>query len=336
MRHSIRQVAKHARVSPMTVSRVLHGRKDLVANDTFERVLASVRDLDYVPVASPTQNRPVKTGSIGIVPFYSNVNNNPIDSQTFEGLCAQARAHSYDLLVMLRDDADWMSRATARFLDRRNDGFIFISPDVQEWRSILKELPGHDIPAVICYRRDVPEGVAWIDPDNEAIVRLAVELLHKHGHQRLAYLTGPKALSNFDDRARQKAFLREIGARGLQGTLIEGASDAWELKLDVLAELRESGVTGVLCVNDFLALQLWQAAVQAGLRIPDDLSLIGVDDQDTQHFGLTSVGFGYAQVGRLAVEAWVALQNGQDARSCCCVVPVHLIERSSVGAPREL
>ena len=335
MRPSIRMVAKHARVSPMTVSRVLHGRKDLVASDTFERVLASVRDLDYVPVASPTQNRHIKTGSIGIVPFYSNVYKNPIDSQTFEGLCAQARACSYDLLVMLRNDADWMNRATTRFLDRRNDGFIFISPDVQEWRSILQELPGHDIPTVICYRRNVPEGVAWVDPDNDAIARLSVELLQEHGHRHLAYLTGPKALSNFDDRARQKAFVRETSERGLQGTLIEGANDAWELKPDVLAKLRESGATGVVCVNDFLALQLWQAAIQAGLRIPDDLSLIGVDDQDTQHLGLTSVGFGYAQVGRLAVEAWIALRDGQDARSCCCVVPVHLVERSSVGAPRD-
>ena len=319
----------------MTVSRVLHGRKDLVAGETFERVLASVRDLDYVPIASTLQNRHVKTGSIGIVPFYSNVDNNPIDSQTFAGLCAQARAHSYDLLVMLRDDADWMSHATTRFLDRRNDGFIFISPDVQEWRSILQALPGHDIPAVICYRRDVPDGVAWVDPDNDEIVRLAVTHLHGHGHTRLAYLTGSKALPEFDDCARQEAFQREVSARGLQGVIIEGATDAWELHPDVLAKIQDAGVTGVLCVNDFLALQLWQAAETAGLRVPHDLSLVGVDDQDTQHLGLTSVGFGYAQVGKLAVEAWVALQSGEDAANCCRVVPVHLVERASVGAPRS-
>ncbi len=333
MRPSIRHVAEHAQVSPMTVSRVLRGRKGLVADDTFNRVMASVRELNYVPVVSAMQNRHIQTCSIGVVPFYSNVSKNPIDAQTFEGLCAQARLHSYDLLVMLREDEDWMSRASSRFLDRRNDGFIFISPDVGQWKTILQELPTHDIPVVICYRRDVPEGVAWVDPDNAEIMRLAVGHLHQHGHTRLAYVSGPATPVPFDDNARQEAFKRETEALGLSdATIIEGATETWQLKPNVLAALRESGATGVVCVNDYLALQLWEAAEKAGLHVPLDLSLVGVDDQDTKGRGLTSIGFSYAQVGKLAVEAWVALQGGKDAALCCRVVPVHLVERASVRA----
>ena len=319
----------------MTVSRVLRGRKSQVADETFERVMTSVRDLGYVPVASALQNRHVQTGVIGVVPFTANLPGNPIDAQTFEGLCAGARAHSFDLLVMLRGDKDWMSRASSRFLDRRSDGFIFISPEVQEWQTILRELQSHGVPAVICYRRDVPAGTSWIDPDNEMIVRLAIGHLHKHGHKRLAFLSGPHKAASFDDCARQQAFGRETRALGLHGaTIIEGATDAWQLKPGVLAALENAGATGVVCVNDFLALQLWDAIDKAGLQIPRDLSLVGVDDQDTSHRGLSSVGFGgYAHVGRLAVESWVALQSGRDAASCCRVVPVHLAERASVGAP---
>ena len=334
MRPSIRQVAEHASVSPMTVSRVLRGGKAQVAQETFERVMASVRELNYSPVVTTLQNRPTKTGSIGVVPFYSNVSNNLIDSQTFAGLCTQARAHSYDLLVMLREDEDWIERAAMRFLDRRNDGFIFISPDVQEWQTILGELQQHQVPVVICYRRNVPEGVAWVDPDNEEIVRLAVTHLHEQGHRRLAYVSGPDCVHSFDDNARREAFGRQVRALGLDVLpVIEGATSEWQLKGDALTRLRDTRATGVLCVNDFLALQLWQAADHAGLRVPQDLSLVGVDDQDTPHRGLTSVGFGYAQVGRLAVEAWVALQSGQSASDCCRVVPVHLVSRASVGAP---
>ena len=335
MRPSIRQVAQHASVSPMTVSRVLRGGNAQVANETFERVMSAVRDLGYVPVASVLQNRHVQTSSIGVVPFYGNVSNNPIDSQTFEGLCSQARAHSYDLLVMLREEEHWMNNASARFLDRRNDGFIFISPEVQEWQTILQELSSHGVPTVICYRRDVPASVAWIDPDNEDIVRLAVAHLMGHGHKRLAYVSGPNASTSFDDNARQQAFEREVRAHGLDVLpVIEGATGDWTLKTDVLSQVKSCGATGVLSVNDFLALQLWKAAEDAGLCVPQDLSLVGVDDQDTPHRGLTSVGFGYANVGRLAVEAWISLQNGDSAAQCCRVVPVRLVERASVAAPR--
>jgi len=331
MRPSIRQVAEHARVSPMTVSRVLRGRKSQVADETFERVMGSVRELGYVPVASALQNRHVETGSIGVVPFYGNIAANPIDSQTFEGLCAKARGHSRDLLVMLREDEDWM-HISARFLDRRTDGFIFISPDVQGWQSIVRELQLHDIPTVVCYRRDVPAGVAWVDPDNERIAHLAVAHLREHGHKRLAYLSGPNALASFDDCARQNAFVAQCAALGLdEPLLVEGATDDWRLRPDVLPRLQGAGVTGVLAVNDFLALQLWEAADEAGLSIPRDFSLVGVDDQDTPHRGLSSIGFGYAHVGKLAVEAWMALQSGQNASDCCRVVPVHLVERTSVG-----
>ncbi len=321
----------------MTVSRVLRGRKGLVADDTFERVMASVRDLGYVPVASALQNRHVQTRSIGIVPFTSNVSGNPIDSQTFEGLCSQAHAHSYDLVVMLRDAQDWMSHASIRFLDRRSDGFIFISPDVLQWHDILEKLEEHGIPAVACYRRDVPANVAWVDPDNEEIMRLAVEHLHAHGHRRIAYLSGPSSLGAFDDLARQRAFALQAERLGLSAApIIEGATAAWELRPDVLAHLKGAGITGVACINDFLALQLWDAAAQAGLHVPRDLSLIGVDDQDTRHRGLSSVGFGYANIGRLAVEAWIGLGRGEEAANCCRVAPVHLVERASVSAPRSV
>jgi len=318
----------------MTVSRVLRGRKSQVAGETFERVMGSVRELGYVPVASALQNRHVQTGSIGVVSFYGNVSNNPIDAQTFEGLCAGARAHSRDLLVMLREDEDWM-HASARFLDRRSDGFIFISPDVQGWQSILRELERHEVPVVVCYRRDVPAGVAWVDPDNQRIAHLALAHLREHGHKRLAYLSGPRALASFDDYAREEAFLEEAGRFGMEKTLvIEGASDDWCLHADVLSRLQSAGISGVFAVNDFLALQLWEAAERAGLSIPRDFSLVAVDDQDTPHRGLTSVGFGYASVGKLAVEAWMALQGGQNASDCCRIVPVHLVKRASVSAPR--
>ena len=121
---------------------------------------------------------------------------------------------------------------------------------------------------------------------------------------------------------------------GVRGTIIESARPDWRLEPSVVEEIRTHGATGVVCVNDLVALQLWSVAEAAGLRIPEDLSLTGVDNSpEAELRGLTSVNFGYEEVGYLAVEAWVQRMAGASAAACSRVVPVYLHERRSVAPP---
>lgn len=347
-RASIRQVAQIAGVSPMTVTRVLRGRA-LVAQDTRERVLAAVRQTNYVPVRASRQNRHSATHVLGLVPYHVDVTRNRIDTATSQGIYRGARHHGYDVLVMLREESEWMTdRAAIRFLDRRSDGFIFISTRRGEWQDVLDTLTQHKVPTVVCYRRDVREGVAWVDPDNEGILRLAVEALVQQGHRRIAYLADsethpvgsgnpnhPPISENFDDLMRRSEFARILPEYEAHGTILEGVHTGWSLNPDVVTRIRSQGITGVICVNDILALQLWKQAETAGLTIPNDLSIIGVDDTpEAQERGLTSVGFGYDTVGEAAVEAWLRLLRGESAEACCVVVPVALVERRSVERVR--
>ncbi len=350
MRSTIRQVAERAQVSRMTVSRVLQGRKEQVSEDTYARVLSVMQEMNYIPVRPVMQNRHIQTNTIGLVPYHRNPSRNLLDSLTFEGLCDGASGHGYDLFIMLRGESEWMAnREELRFLDRRSDGFIFISPGVHEWQTALETLVQHKIPAIVCYRRDVPEGVAWVDPDNKRIVQLAVRHLLTHGHTRLAYLSGPKTspsgngllanLSgprvNYDDEVRIRAFHEGLRAAHLPEALVlcPGDSD-WTLTRTEVQSLLDSGATGVICANDHLALQLWDHLNAMGLSVPDDLSIVGVDNQHhATNRGLSSIGFGYDEVGRHAVQAWIELRGGAPANTCCKVVPVHLVERASVGPP---
>lgn len=352
MRPSIRQVAEKAQVSPMTVSRVLQGRKNLVNEATYQRVLTVLHDLNYVPVRPVVQNRQTETGAIGLVPYHVHLARNPIDSLTFEGACEGAAKNSFDLYIMLRPEAEWMAnREELRFLDKRCDGFIFISLGMGEWQTALESLVQNNIPAVACYRRDVPEGVAWIDPDNQEIVRLAVEALVEQGHTSLAYFGGPRPNTGtsgllpdvsgtwviYDNEERLRLFREMTAAQGLEDARqfnFHVTDPEWSVSQDEFQALLNSGVTGVICVNDLLALNLWDTLEQNGLKVPEDFSIVGVDDTlHARYRGLTSIAFGYDTVGSLAVATWLELRQGKPAAECCKVVPVQMTRRHSIGRP---
>ena len=352
LRTSIAQVAERANVSPMTVSRVLKGRKSRFSPETYERVMAAVRELNYVPTRSSFQNRHVETNTIGYVPHNLDMPHNMIDSVTYEGMCLEARVHGYDLLTMLRDEADWMAnREAVRFLDRRSDGFIFLSPRGGDWQEMLEVLIEQDVPVVVCYRRDVPQGASWVDPDNENIMRLAVRHLAEYGHERIALLTSapgtsttgqtvraevPSPDAHYDDLERQghfRAAVQEFYGSPDCGQIVQIADKHLSPYNDSLEFLKGAGITAGIC-GDYLALSLWGLAERSGLRIPADFSLVGIDDQfPASHRGLTTVAFGYAQVGQSAIRAWVELKAGKPAADCSKVVPVQLIERDSVARP---
>src|SRR5687768_13962103 len=129
MRASLRHVAERAQVSRVTASNVVRGRYEQMSEETRERVLEAMRELNYAPIAQPTmQSRHVETRIIGLV--FDNIE--PEDywgTLTFRGLRDAAQHHGYDLLTILRAPARWMPNPEElRFLDRRSDGFIFIVP----------------------------------------------------------------------------------------------------------------------------------------------------------------------------------------------------------------
>lgn len=350
MRASIRQVAERAQVSRMTVTRVLQGRKNEVNEETYNRVMAVVHDLEYVPVRPVMQNRQIKTDVLGMVPYYRNPSRSLVDTKTFEGLCDQASRSGYDLFVMLRGEAEWMAnREELRFLDRRTDGFIFISPGEGEWKSALEALVRHEIPVVVCFRRDVPEGVVWVDPDNNGIIDLAVDCLARQGHSQIGYFSGPSSdasdddiLSNLsgarinsDNKQRMQYFRERMAAMGHANPdelMVYISSPDWKVKVEDVQRMLDKGITGAIC-GDIFALQVCDILEEMGKKVPDDLSIISVDDQmgAAAQRGLTAIGFGYDAVGRAAVLAWIERQENRPAAECCKVIPVNLVERNSVG-----
>ena len=304
--------------------------------ETRQRVVEAVQRLNYLPVSPPaSQKRHVETRIVTFVPEHFDVNEHPLDLFTYEGLAEGARKHGYDLLTMLREGHDpVLNSDEARFVDRRSDGFIFVASREGKWRRALDIVSKHRIPSVVCFRRNAPQGVAWVDVDNNLVMQQMVEHFVKCGHKRIAYLSGPA--DNFDEKQRQAAWVQTMWKHRMeicQELVIRGTSGDGEFVLhpQAAATVRRLGVTAVACFNDPLALALWDALESQGMRVPDDVSLIGVDNRvEAEPRGLTTVCHSCSEVGRLAMDAYVELKNGGEAAACCKMAPVHIIVRQSV------
>lgn len=332
MRASIRDVAEHAGVSPVTVSNVLRGRDGRASSATRARVLRSARALRYVPVAGPaTQKRHVETRVLGLV-----FDGTPLDGlwglPTFWGMREAAIKHDYDLLTMLRVRPGWMvDQEELQFLDRRSDGFVFIAP-VNRYQ-ILEVLAKHKLPVVACFTDHVPTEVPTIMLDNADAMRQATQHLIANGHTRILFLTASTERSDF--KGRQLGFVETMNKAGLipQVLCVKDLLNP-DCKAQLLANLATLHITAIVCATDSLAHCAWDIAHNAGMRVPEDISLIGMDDlKGSAGRGLTSIRYSCEEVGRRSIEAIVGLMQGGAAKSMSSIVPVELVQRFSVAPP---
>ena len=334
MRSTIRNVAEEAGVSTATVSLVLRGINDRTTPETRERVLRVAKRLNYLSVKPPTsQNRPLETRIVTLVPQHWEMEKHDLDMMTYQGIISSARHHGYDILTLVgQNPTGCAERGKSRYLDRHSDGFIFSISDQGAWEQDLQLVAEHGIPTVVCYRQDAPQGVATADVDNEGAMHQAVRHLVDNGHRCIAYAAGPP--DNFNEQTRRLAWLRAMRLHDLETSermIVPGTESDHLLNNRAIATVSQLGATAVVCFNDSLALRLWDQLEAQGLSVPRDMSIISVDNLPAAaQRGLTTFAHSFQEVGRLAMEAWIALKNGGDALTCSQLAPVQLMPRASV------
>lgn len=315
----------------MTVSRVLSGSDVGFSEETRQKVLEAVRELEYVPVAQPmTQSRRNETRVIGLV-FDSTPFNSAWGLPTFMGFHEAAQNHNYDLLTLTRACPEWMTdREEMQFLDRRSDGFIFIAPNGKY--QLLQELVKRDVPVVTCYRTNIPAEVPAIVLDNRDAMHQAVQCLGEKGHERILYLTIAEDRSDFHDR--RSGYEQAMLARKLE-PMVHDIGSLSHLDAEALVKIvRERRITAIAGHTDGSAVFAWDALEAHDFKIPRDISITGMDDlADSARRGLTSVHFSGEEVGRRALNAIVNIVQGGRRDAGSSVIPVELVERSSVSHP---
>jgi LacI family transcriptional regulator len=329
---TIRDVARVAGVSVDSVSRVLfkHAR---VRAETRSRVSAVALDLDYTPNEVARSLITNRTHALGVLlpDLYGE-----FFSEVLRGIDLRARRDGFHLLVSSSHANGEDLVGALRAMRGRIEGLIVMAPDVDT--ASLVKAAGVGFPLVLLDPGVRAVGCDSISIDNTSGAARAVEHLIGLGHRRIATITGPA--NNADARQRLAGYRRALAAGGIEpDSAFEPAGDFTEpsgyAAVARLLELRPRP-TAIFVANDYMAIGAMSALTQAGLRIPEDVAIVGFDDIAMARYlnpPLTSVNVDLLDLGARAVQRLVDHKNGAATRRKNEVTPATLVIRKSCGAP---
>jgi DNA-binding LacI/PurR family transcriptional regulator len=329
---SIGDVARHAGVSAQTVSRVSTGYPG-VRPGTRDRVLAAMRELGYAPNSAA---RALKRGSFRTLGLVAHQLARTGEARTFEAVVEAARAAGYGvtLVDVQQPTEEDVAEAVDRLTTLAVDGLVVIRAEQGSPGTLA--LPPQ-VPVVVSDSRFVGH-LPGVATDHAAGTRDAVRHLLDLGHATVTHVGGPEdSLPARERRDAWEAVLREAG-RPVPPVLVgDWTSDqGYRHGRALVPQIAAGRVTAVFCANDETALGLFRAVHEAGLRIPQDVSVVGFDDiPQAAYFWppLTSVAQDFARIGQAVVDLLVEQIAGQDRTDRHVVVPATLVVRGSTGAP---
>jgi len=332
MATSIKDIARIAGVSHSTVSRALR-KSPLIPAETARRIQTIADELGYRASAVARSLVTRKTEAVGVV--VTSIAD-PFNGEVVAGIEEVANQHGYSVILATSQTDPQREIAVVRsFQERRVDGIVVASSRVGAL--YLPTLSEMQIPIVLLNNQHPSEFVHSVSIDNVDGARQAVNHLIGLGHTRIAYIgdeTGLESdterLKGFEDamsEARLK-ILPELVVRG------DGKSEAAAREAFHLLTMKERP-TAIFCYNDMSALGVLNAAAQSGVRVPDELSIIGFDDlffAALMQPALTTIHQPKKELGHSAMQLLVHLLNG-GASEKMQIVKGELVVRSSTAAP---
>jgi len=299
----IREIAKRAKVSTATVSRVIN-RVPTVNAQLAKRVWNVVEELGYYP---NTQARALVSGRSRIFGLIISDITNPFFPEIVQVFEAIAVQHHYEiLLTSTENDPKRMEQSVRRMIERRVEGVAVMTFGMEE--VLLEGLKVRKVPLVFVDVGPPLPRVSNIRIDYLNGIRQAVQHLAALRHQRISFIAGPLRLKSAV--ARRQAFIqamREIGLEARSELIIEG-DHTMEGGMAAFAQLLNLAdrPTAVMCSNDMTAIGVMRKSHDAGIAIPRDVSVVGFDDIRMAQFvipPLTSIQMSQAELARLAFHA---------------------------------
>jgi DNA-binding LacI/PurR family transcriptional regulator len=326
---TIYDVAEYSGTSISTVSRVLNS-PDKVRVETRHRVFAAIDALGFVPKAEARARALRRNGRIGVItPFFTA----PSFVQRLRGIAGELSKKNNELVIYTVDSIDRLqSYLTSLPLTGNLDGLVIMSLPVDD--VYVDHLLKHDIPTVLI---EFPnKKINSVEIDDVAGGRMVAEYLVAKGHRRIAFIGD----TDLPEYAIHPVSLRLAGFRkGLEEADIVLKDEFVRLAPYTMEQTRQAAIellntsnppTAVFAATDFQALSMIQVAHQLGVRIPDELAVIGFDDLDMAEFAdLTTVRQHLDESGRLAIEILLAHIEDNSRPVQHIKLPLTIIERLS-------
>lgn len=326
-RPTIAGVARAAGVSVASVSRVLNGLP--ATEEMVERVQRAVSELGYVPDA---RARSLKVGRTFQLTLAVADVGNPVYVTMMRAVEEVVAAAGYRLVVTTTGPDVVDEVALVRGMARGYADGLLISP-LRVDEDLVKSIRECEVPVVVAGNVPAKAGVDTVRANSPKGMLLAVDHLASCGRKRIAFLNGPA--DTVPGAARAKGFAEALKAHNLKPVAVTEANDFTFTagRAAAPALLSTSGFDAVICANDLLAVGLMHELAAAGLMVPEDVAVVGMDDSELaeQSFPpLTSVNLGSAERGRRAAELLLArIEDNDRAPRRIVVQPSLSIRRST-------
>jgi LacI family transcriptional regulator len=335
-RATLLQVAQRAGVSRSTASFVLAGRHlDMrISEEARQRVLRAAQELDYRPNLMARSLRTKVTRTIALVS--DTLASDPYAGRAIHGSLAAAIARGHLLFIgETEGDPVVEEKLISDFLDRQVDAFVYASMFTRYVR-LPKLLRGRRVVLLNCLTRAAKPAYHSVVPDEVTAGWNAAKVLVDADHRSGIYLVGNPTEHVFAGRERLAGVREGLSAAGarLAGTV---ECDWWpDSAYDAVSQALREGTRprALICLNDRIALGAYQALREAGLAIPDEVSVVSFDDSELAAWlrpQLTSIGLPHYQLGWRAVE----LLLGPEQEPGLIRMPMPVRQRASVGKPYQ-
>ena len=335
---SIKDIARAADVSISTVSHVINKSK-YVSEETQKKVKKAISKLNYRPNIIARSLRTRRTRTVGVLlPDIAQ----PFFAQVVRGMEQAAKERKYTLVLGCTFyDLEEENKQIESLVDQSIDGLIFFCG--YDSYSHIKEVQDNHVPVVVVDREISDKSIPSVLIDNTLAMQSAVEYLIERGHREIGYITFP-----FDNQTtikrRYDGYINALKRNNIKVNtdfiVIDDSMRLNELQAtyDIMKEKIEGNMlpTAYAVLADFLAIGLIKALKDLDYRVPDDISVIGFNNESICEFSdppLTTVKQPKKMMGYTAVNLLLDIIEGKDISDKNIFLPTSIIERKTVGSP---
>jgi LacI family transcriptional regulator len=335
MNITIGELAKIAGVSKTTVSRVINNKPD-VDPATREKIHSLIAEYDFQPNAFAKAISQKQSNHIGLlIPHKAEyVFSNPFYTEVMRGVSTAVDEKGYYLLVCYAHEVNYMDI----YRQKRVDGFVLLSPGSFH-KQIIEALTDGSVPFVSTARILAEPEMTYVDVDNFMGASMLMEHLVSLGHERIAFIGKPTLQSSQDRLSAYQTVLEKAGIQyDPELALVTDTSSiesGHEYTLRLLRSNRPP--TAIFLANDVMAIGAINAAHESGLRVPEDISIVGFDDIPFSNYTnppLTTIHQPAFDKGVRAAQLLIDLLETQEPQESV-ILPMEMILRRSTAPARK-
>jgi LacI family transcriptional regulator len=332
---TIKEMAEILNTSTTTVSNVIHGKSGEVSEAMVEKVKKLIEEYDYVPNINARNLAKNKSGIIGLVMKahhgkYENYVKDAFAGEFTGAVESCVRAKGYAIMLYISNDIMEIIQSVSSW---NADGLIVLGIKKEDG-SLLREKVKKPMVFVDCYFDDSPSDQVIVGIEDRKGSYEITKYLIQNGHRKIAYLADNLHGVVYERFWGYRNALEEAGITYDERDFIMLKTNGPDLA-PVLSEVfkRAGDFTALVCATDYYAAQILNDFMDRGVSIPQDLSIVGFDDNIYSRLvrpSITTVHQDVSSKSRLAVEKLVQMVQGEDFGESLVQLPVYIVERESV------